>query len=126
MIRQLNLVQQNLNPESVATAPNPFPVINQNKQQLFMVSAIVLGLFVVIFLLLTRTAPSIVTTITAGVLPIIEYKNCDTLKEVYPGGIARSEADKEPKQFSDATVNKSVYDANKRLVRDKNSVMCAS
>jgi len=116
--------------ESVATTPNPPPVNNQNKQQLFTVSAVVLGLFVVIFLLLTRTAPSapsaplIVTTMTAGALPVIEYKNCDALREVYPGGIARSVADKERKQFSDPTVDKSIYDANRRLDRNKDGVMC--
>jgi len=121
--------------ESVAKTPDPLPVNNQNKQQLFMVSAIVLGLFAVIFLLVTRTAPStpsapsapsIVTTMTAVAPPVIEYKNCDALKEVYPGGVARSVADKERKQFSDPTVDKSIYDANIGLDRNKDGVMCDS
>ena len=145
MIRQLILVQQNLNLESVVTAPNPPPVNkktesvtttpnpppvnNQNKQQLFIVSAIALGLLAVITLLLTRTAPSTpseVTKTTAGALLVVEYKNCAALKEVYPGGIARSVAEKERKQFSDPTVDRSVYDANERLDGNDDGVMCDS
>jgi len=112
--------------ESVATAPNPPPVNNQNKQQLFIVSAIVLGLLAAIILLLTRTAPSEVAKTTAGALPVVNYKNCDALKEVYSGGIARSVADKERKQFSDPIVNKSVYDANEQLDGNSDGVMCDS
>ena len=112
--------------ESVATAPNPPPVNNQNKQQLFIVSAIVLGLLAAIILLLTRTAPSEVAKTTAGALPVVNYKNCDALKEVYSGGIARSVADKERKQFSDPIVNKSVYDGNEQLDGNLDGVMCDS
>jgi len=115
--------------ESVTTTPNPPPVNNQNKQQLFIVSAIALGLLAVITLLLTRTAPSTpseVTKTTAGALLVVEYKNCAALKEVYPGGIARSVAEKERKQFSDPTVDRSVYDANERLDGNDDGVMCDS
>jgi len=126
-IRRMVIEGRSLHSESVAKTSDPPPVNNQNKQQLFTVFAIVLGLFVGIFLLLTRTAPSapsIVTTMTAGALPVIEYKSCDALREVYPDGIARSVADKERKQFSDPTVDKSIYDANKGLDRNRDGVMC--
>lgn len=121
MIRQMVIDGLSLYSESVNVTLDPPPVNKPNKQQLFIVSAIVLGLLAVVTLLLTR--PS------GDETPVVKYPNCAALKKDYPGGIARSAADKERKTYSDPTVNKSIYEKNSNLDRNTegpDGVICDS
>lgn len=54
------------------------------------------------------------------------FSNCEELNKVYPGGIARSQEDKDKKTRSNPVVNKSVYDANSERDGNNDGVMCDS
>nr|WP_202049285.1 excalibur calcium-binding domain-containing protein [Bacillus glycinifermentans] len=54
------------------------------------------------------------------------YKNCKALNKVYKGGVARSKSvkNKGGKTKYKPYVSKALYDANKRLDRDKDKIAC--
>jgi hypothetical protein len=54
------------------------------------------------------------------------YKNCTALNKDYPGGVARSASvkNKGGKTKYKPYVSKALYDANKRLDRDKDFIAC--
>ena len=54
------------------------------------------------------------------------FKNCDALKRTYPNGVAKSQAAKDGKEYSNPIVNESVYNANRRLDGNDDGVMCDS
>jgi hypothetical protein len=57
--------------------------------------------------------------------PIV-FKNCAALNSVYPGGVAQSQEAKDKKSYSNPIVDRSVYDANRRLDRNDDGVFCDS
>ncbi|ATH93754.1 hypothetical protein ACH95_11200 [Bacillus glycinifermentans] len=54
------------------------------------------------------------------------YKNCKALNKVYKGGVARSKSvkNKGGKTKYKPYVSKALYDANKKLDRDKDKIAC--
>jgi hypothetical protein len=54
------------------------------------------------------------------------YKNCAALNKDYPGGVARSSSvkNKGGKTKYKPYVSKALYDANKKLDRDKDFIAC--
>jgi hypothetical protein len=57
--------------------------------------------------------------------PIV-FKNCAALNSVYPGGVAQSQEAKDKKSYSNPIVDRSVYDANRRLDGNDDGVFCDS
>ena len=68
-----------------------------------------------------RLAPFVIVAASLILVPATKYKNCDALRKKYPNGVAIS-TDKVG--ASGATVNKSVYNANRNLDRDKDGIAC--
>ena len=54
------------------------------------------------------------------------FKNCAALNSVYPGGVAQSQEAKDRKSESNPIVDRSVYDANRRLDGNDDGVFCDS
>ena len=54
------------------------------------------------------------------------FKNCAALNSVYPGGVAQSQEAKDRKSESNPIVDRSVYDANRRLDGNDDGVICDS
>jgi hypothetical protein len=54
------------------------------------------------------------------------FKNCAALNSVYPGGVAQSQEAKDKKSYSNPIVDRSVYDANRRLDGNDDGVFCDS
>jgi hypothetical protein len=54
------------------------------------------------------------------------FKNCAALKSFYPGGVAESQEAKDKKSYSKPIVDRSVYDANRRLDGNDDGVICDS
>ncbi|KAA6447357.1 excalibur calcium-binding domain-containing protein [Bacillus swezeyi] len=54
------------------------------------------------------------------------YKNCKALNKVYKGGVSRAKSvkNKGGKTKYKPYVSKSLYDANKKLDRDKDKIAC--
>nr|WP_206702732.1 excalibur calcium-binding domain-containing protein [Bacillus sonorensis] len=54
------------------------------------------------------------------------YKNCKALNKVYKGGVARAKSvkNKGGKTKYKPYVSKALYDANKKLDRDKDKIAC--
>ena len=57
---------------------------------------------------------------------VVTYKNCTELNKVYKGGVARSSSvkNKGGKTKYKPYVSKALYDANKKLDRDKDLIAC--
>ena len=54
------------------------------------------------------------------------FKNCAALKSDYPGGVAQSQEAKDKKSYSNPIVDRSVYNANRRLDGNDDGVICDS
>jgi len=54
------------------------------------------------------------------------FKNCAALNSVYPGGVAQSQEARDKKSYSNPIVDRSVYDANRRLDGNDDGVFCDS
>ena len=54
------------------------------------------------------------------------FKNCAALNSFYPGGVAQSQEAKDRKSESNPIVDRSVYDANRRLDGNDDGVFCDS
>ena len=54
------------------------------------------------------------------------FKNCAALNSVYPGGVAQSQEAKDKKSYSNPIVDRSVYDANRKLDGNDDGVFCDS
>ena len=64
-----------------------------------------------------------------SVSPIVTpqiFKNCKALNQVYVNGIARDQASKDRKTYSNPIVNASLYNANRQLDGNDDGVMCDS
>ena len=71
------------------------------------------------------TPPSTPVTQTPASAPTV-FKNCAALKMVYPGGVAQSQEAKDKKSRSNPIVDRSVYDANRKLDGNDDGVFCDS
>jgi hypothetical protein len=54
------------------------------------------------------------------------FKNCAALNSVYPGGVAQSQEAKDRKSRSNPIVDRSLYDANRKLDGNDDGVFCDS
>ena len=71
------------------------------------------------------TPPSTPVIQTPASTPTV-FKNCAALNRVYPGGVAQSEEAKDKKSRSNPIVDRSVYDANRKLDGNDDGVFCDS
>ena len=71
-------------------------------------------------------APPSTPVIQSPVSAPTVFKNCAALNSVYPGGVAQSQEAKDKKSYSNPIVDRSVYDANRRLDGNDDGVFCDS
>ena len=71
-------------------------------------------------------APPSTPVIQSPVSAPTVFKNCAALNSVYPGGVAQSQEAKDKKSNSNPIVDRSVYDANRRLDGNDDGVFCDS
>ncbi|MCH5584573.1 excalibur calcium-binding domain-containing protein [Shimazuella sp. AN120528] len=66
------------------------------------------------------------TTLVDAKTTVKVYKNCTELNKIYKGGVARYSFTKNKggKTYYKPYVSKVIYDANKRLDRDKDLIAC--
>ena len=71
-------------------------------------------------------APPSTPVIQSPVSAPTVFKNCAALNSFYPGGVAQSQEAKDKKSYSNPIVDRSVYDANRRLDGNDDGVFCDS
>ena len=71
-------------------------------------------------------APPSTPVIQSPVSAPTVFKNCAALNSVYPGGVAQIQEAKDKKSYSNPIVDRSVYDANRRLDGNDDGVFCDS
>ena len=55
-----------------------------------------------------------------------KFRNCEELNAVFAGGVARDQASRDKKDYSNPVINESVYLANPKLDGNNDGVMCDS
>jgi very-short-patch-repair endonuclease len=90
--------------------------------------AVLVALLAVLIFSLSRNgdSPSPTPVSKTPVVAPERFNNCEELNRKYPGGIARSQEDKDKKTWSNPVVNRSVYDANSERDGNNDGVMCDS
>ena len=89
---------------------------------------VIVALIVLLFFVISKNGNEsnpVATNISPVVLPAT-FKNCKALNLVYTNGVARDQASKDRKTYSNPTVNASVYNANRQLDGNDDGVMCDS
>ncbi len=126
MVRELAL-----SPKENATVT----VVQDNSETLTLMKkigsagiAVLVALLGILIFSLSRNTDSPTPT-PVSQTPVVapeRFNNCEELNRKYPGGIARSQEDKDKKTMSNPVVNKSVYDANSDRDGNNDGVMCDS
>ena len=89
---------------------------------------VIVALIVLLIFVISKNGTEsnpVATNISPVVLPAT-FKNCKALNLVYTNGVARDQASKDRKTYSNPTVNASVYNANRQLDGNDDGVMCDS
>jgi hypothetical protein len=76
---------------------------------------------IIAFVLFVCFATGGVSSNASASTPTKRFPNCSSLNKTYPNGVARSRA---AVKSTGAKVSRKVYDANKRLDRDKDGIVC--
>ena len=110
-------------------------VVQDNSETLTLIKrmgtagiTVLVALLVILIFSLSRNGDSPSPT-PGSQTPVVtpeRFKNCEELNKEYPGGIARSQEDKDRKTYSNPVVNKSVYDENSERDGNNDGVMCDS
>ena len=132
-IKKLSGVVRNL--DSTSKESPAITVVHSDSEALTSIKKIgVAGISVIAALLVALifalskngdTPPSTPVTQTPASAPTV-FKNCAALKMVYPGGVAQSQEAKDKKSRSNPIVDRSVYDANRKLDGNDDGVFCDS
>jgi hypothetical protein len=75
------------------------------------------------FLFLLVVLSLFVADSASAEMPMRSFKNCTAVKKVYPNGVAKSKAAAN-KQKKTPKVSAKIYNANKKLDRDKDGSIC--
>ena len=132
-IKKLSGVVRNL--DSTSKESPAITVVHSDSEALTSIKKIgVAGITVIAALLVALifalskngdTPPSTPVTQKPASAPTV-FKNCAALKMVYPGGVAQSQEAKDKKSRSNPIVDRSVYDANRKLDGNDDGVFCDS
>ena len=128
-IRQLMLEPQTPEPATkIVVVPDNTElskVIKKTGAAGFAIIILLLGILIYFFAQNSETSDSGKNEVPIGATQEV-FKNCDALKRTYPNGVAKSQAAKDGKEYSNPIVNESVYNANRRLDGNDDGVMCDS
>jgi len=128
-IRQLMLEPQTLKPATkiviVPDSTELSKVIKKTGATGFAIIVLLIGVLIYFLAQNSDTSDSGPVTIPVSAPPEV-FENCDALKRTYPSGVAQSQTAKNRKEYSNPIVNESVYNANRKLDRNNDGVMCDS
>jgi len=128
-IRQLMLEPQTPEPPTkIVVVPDNTELSKVIKKTGATGFAIIILLIGVLIFLLARnsdTSDSGQVFIPVNAPPEV-FENCDALKNIYPDGIAKNQAAKDRKKYSNPIVNEAIYNVNRKLDGNDDGVMCDS
>ena len=111
-------------PAAITTSPI------QKVSSKFVVSAVSIALALAIAIVFVFSRDS-TDSDRVGIIPSQvdsgqKFRNCEELNAVFAGGVARDQASRDKKDYSNPVINESVYLANPKLDGNNDGVMCDS